>query len=520
MPPDVNVLLSLVEELRHQNRLLTERCAELETENKLLRQKVDQLVRRCFGARSESLSPDQLELLLTGNEEPPPGKTDASRAASTAGDTLEALPPEHKTKGLKTARRPRLPEHLPIVEEFVDPPEVLADPDAFRRIGEERTEQLDYTPGRFFQHHTVRGKYVRKKDADAVPLIAPLTILQDRCLAAPALLAHIIVAKHCDHLPLYRLEQIFKTRHNVLLPRQTMARWLAMAAFWLSGVCREITGTVLEGGYVQIDETAVKYLDPGHGKTRTGYLWAMHRPGGDTVFQWHTSRAAECLESLIPAGWKGTIQCDGYSAYDAFAARRGKAITLVSCMAHIRRDIFEAKEETPVRAGWLLRQIQNLYQIEKRLREQRAGPGLRAAIRAAQAAPIMKRIQKALLLFKAGGRHLPRSAFGKALHYALGQWPAMEQYLKDGRVEIDNNQTENAIRPTAVGKKNWLFIGDAGAGETAATLYTIIESARRRGLDPEAYLTDLLTRLPALKRSDLINHTPAAWAKAQKKCAA
>ena len=269
MPPDVTALLSLVEELRlqntqlldqntqllTQNRLLTERCAELETENKLLRQKVDQLVRRCFGAQSESLSPDQLELLLTGNEEPPPpGKTEASGAASTAGDTLEAVPPDHKTKGLKPARRPRLPEHLPIVEEFVDPPEVLADPDAFRRIGEERTEQLDYTPGRFFQRHTVRGKYVRRGDLETPPLIAPLTILQDRCLAAPALLAHIIVAKHCDHLPLYRLEQIFKTRHNVLLPRQTMARWLALAAFWLSGVCREITSTVLESGYVQIDE--------------------------------------------------------------------------------------------------------------------------------------------------------------------------------------------------------------------------------------------------------------------------
>jgi transposase len=360
------------EDPRLQNTLLRERCAQLETENKLLRQKVDLLVRRCFGAKSESLSPAQLELLLTGNEESPPsappGKDGASRVAFTAGDTLEAVPPEHAPASTKTARRPRLAEHLPVVEEFIDPPEVLADPDAFRRIGEERTEQLDYTPGRFFQRHTVRRKYVRKKDPGAVPVIAPLTILQDRCVAAPALLAHIIVAKYCDHLPLYRQEQIFKTRHDVLLPRQTMARWLTMAAFWLSGVCREITRTVLAGGCVQIDETAIKYLDPGQGKTSTGYLWAMHRPGGDTVFQWHTSRAAGCLETLIPKDWKGTIQCDGYSAYDAFAASRGQAITLVACMAHIRRDIFEAKEEAPTRAGWLLGQIQNLYQIEKRLR--------------------------------------------------------------------------------------------------------------------------------------------------------
>src|SRR6478752_5043010 len=364
MTPEVAALTSLVEELRlqntrllAQNSLLTERCTQLETENRLLRQKVDLLVRRCFGAKSESLSPDQLELLLTGDEEPPPGKSDASRVASTAGDTLEAAPRDHSPTGPKPARRPRLAEHLPVVEEFIDPPEVLADPDAFRRIGEERTQQLDYTPGRFFQRHTVRGKYVRKEAADAVPVIAPLTILQDRCIAAPALLAHIIVAKYCDHVPLYRQEQIFKTRHDVQLPRQTMARWLVMAAFWLSGVCREITRAVLEDGYVQIDETAVRYLDPGHGKSRTGYLWAMHRPGGGTVFQWHTSRAAQCLESLIPKGWNGTIQCDGYSAYGAFAKGRQGSISLVSCMAHIRRDIFEAKEEASVRAGWLLRQI-------------------------------------------------------------------------------------------------------------------------------------------------------------------
>ena len=224
MTPQEAALTAPAEELRLQNKLLTERCALLETENKLLRQKVDALIRRCFGAKSESLSPQQLELLLTGAEEPPPPeKPDASRVASTAADTLEAVPPDHKAKGLKPARRPRLPEHLPVFEEIVDPPEVLADPDAFRRIGEERTERLDYTPGRFFQRHTVRGKYVRKEDPQAPPVIAPLTILQDRCLAAPALLAHIIVAKYCDHLPLYRLEQIFKTRHDVLLPRQTMA---------------------------------------------------------------------------------------------------------------------------------------------------------------------------------------------------------------------------------------------------------------------------------------------------------
>lgn len=491
--------------------------ARLRQEVALLQQKIDALVRRIFGAKSEQLNPAQLELLLTGNEDPPPpppGKSEASDVASTAADTLEAAPADHTLRRAKPARRPRLPEHLPIVEEQIDPPEVLAEPDAFRRIGEERTAQLDYTPGRFFQRHTVRGKYVRKSTPEAPPVIAPLTILQDRCLAAPALLAHIIVAKYSDHLPLYRLEQIFKTRHNVLLPRQTMVRWLGMAAAWLEGLCRSLLGTILEDGYVQIDETVIKYLDPGHGKTRTGYYWALHRPGGGTYFHWSTTRAADTLKKLIPEGWKGIIQCDGYPGYDAFAEKRQGDIALVACMAHIRRDIFEAKAGAPIRAGWLLRQIQHLYQIEKQLREQRASPTLRAAVRCARAAPIMARLKKALLQFKAGGRHLPQGAFGKALAYALGQWSAMEVYLTDGRIEIDNNLTENAIRPTAVGKKNWLFIGDARAGHISASLCTVIANARRLGIDPEAYLTDLLTHLPTMKQKDLVHHTPAAWAKA------
>ena len=163
--------------------------ARLRQEVVLLQQKIDALVRRIFGSKSEQLNPAQLELLLTGNEDllppPPPGKGDASPAASTAGDTLEASPADHTLRPAKPARRPRLPEHLPIVGELIDPPEVLADPGAFRRIGEERTAQLDYTPGRFFQRHTVRGKYVRKGDPEAPPVIAPLTILQDAASPRP-----------------------------------------------------------------------------------------------------------------------------------------------------------------------------------------------------------------------------------------------------------------------------------------------------------------------------------------------
>jgi hypothetical protein len=163
-----------------------------------------------------------------------------------------------------------------------------------------------------------------------------------------------------------------------------------------------------------------------------------------------------------------------------------------------------------------MRQIQHLYRVEARLREQRAGPRLREAVRAHQSKPLVERIERALLRLKSSGRHLPQSLFGIAMDYALGQWQTLDVYLDDGRVEIDNNLVENAIRPTALGKKNWLFIGEAEAGERGAIIYTVIESCRRRGLDPYGYLKDVLTRLPNMTNHQIPEVTPAAWAKARR----
>jgi transposase len=182
----------------------------------------------------------------------------------------------------------------------------------------------------------------------------------------------------------------------------------------------------------------------------------------------------------------------------------------------VRRKFFEAQEQSPKTAGWFLRQIQHLYQIEARLRETRdggTGPQLRQAVRAAESHPIVQRLKQALLRLKTRGRHLPQSLLGIAMDYTLGQWPTLGVYLTDGRVEIDNNLVENAIRPTALGKKNWLFVGEAEAGERAAILYTLIECCRRRGLDPYAYLKDVLTRLPNMTNHQIPEVTPAAWAK-------
>jgi transposase len=232
-------------------------------------------------------------------------------------------------------------------------------------------------------------------------------------------------------------------------------------------------------------------------------------------FRWETSQAATCLNNIIPVNFTGTVQCDGYSAYRSFANGRNGTIALAGCWAHMRRKFFEAQEQSPKTAGWIMRQIQNLYQVEARLREQQAGPRLREAIRAHQSKPIVERIQRALVRLKSSGRNLPQSLLGLAMDYALGQWQTLQVYLGEGQVEIDNNLVENAIRPTALGKKNWLFVGEADAGERAAIIYTIIESCRRRGIDPYAYLKDVLTRLPNMTNHQIPEVTPAAWAKAR-----
>jgi transposase len=492
--------------LREKVALLQQQLDQSRQENTLLRQKIDALVRRVFGSSSEALDAAQLQLFLQAQEP----------AALPAVKPMVAPTPK-PSSSTRPENKPRLPENLPVVEEVIDPDVVKAQPEQWRCIGQEVSEQLDYEPGRFLRRRLVRRKYVHKTDLDHAPVVAPLPpCLQERGLAAPGLLAHVLVSKYCDHLPLYRQEHIYSRRHGVPLARQTLARWVELAADWLRPIYEQIRTGVLAGGYVQVDETPIEYLEPGHGRTRQGYFWTCSRPGGDVVFRWETSRASACLNNIIPVDFSGIVQCDGYAAYQAFAQTRGGKIQLSGCWAHVRRKFYEALEQTPRTAAWFLGQIQQLYAVEAALREHRSGPQLRAARRAAESKPVIQRIERALLRLKASRRHLPQSLLGQAMDYALGQWPGLAVYLEQGRLEIDNNLVENAIRPTAVGKKNWLFIGEAGAGQRGAIIYTLVESCRRRNIDPYTYLRDVLTRLPKMTNQQMAEVTPEGWAKAHR----
>jgi hypothetical protein len=332
-------------------------------------------------------------------------------------------------------------------------------------------------------------------------------------MVGPGLLAQILVSKYEYHQPLYRQEKMFREQFGVELSRKTMGCWVEQGAELLKPVYRSIREDLLAGNYLQADETPIRYLDPDvKGKSQQGYLWVYSRPKSNVLFEWLVSRARAGPEEFLK-NFRGKLQTDGYSAYESLAKARGD-LTLAGCWAHVRRGFHEALAETKL-AAWFVRQIGLLYAVEKKLREQKAGPGLRQATRVWQAQPILVRLHRAMELVRR--RILPQGLLGQAIDYALKRWKALTRFIADGTLEIDNNLIENAIRPSALGKKNWLFIGHPEAGERSAVIYTLLGSCRRHWINPFDYLKDLFTRLPAAKIIQIKEFTPAEWARAKAK---
>lgn len=520
------VLLEQIALLQDQVRLLNERIELLSQHNALLEQdkhmlqlKVDAMARKLFGKSSEKLDPAQLQMVFEAlqQEDGAAKKAPASDSAAcgSEAEAAAAATTNANTPGKRKRRTlEEVIEGLPVTEVIVDPEEVKADPEAWACIGAEETKLIDYTPGKFSCQKILRRKYVRKDARHLPPVTPPLLTLQERCIATPRLLAHTLTQRFELHLPYYRVEQMY-ARAGVPISRQTLCGWSGMCADAVSLIMAATKREVFADGYVQCDETPVKYQDPQReGVCGTGYLWVFYNPVRNlSYFAWRTGRGAACLEDIVPPEFTGIIQCDGFQAYDAFAkspARAGK-IELAGCLAHARRKFFEARAEGED-PQWVLAQMQQLYRIEAQLREARAGPQEVQSTRAEHSAPILARIKARLEELQATHKHRPRSLTGEAITYALNQWAKLCVFLRDGRVQIDNNLTENAIRPSAIGKKNWLFIGDAQSGDRAATFYTLIDHCHRQGIDATAYLTDIFTRLPRETNQTVHRLTPKAWA--------
>jgi len=479
---------------------------QLQQENRLLRQKLDHYIRHYFGGqRNEGLDKHQMELLLQGL----PALIELPRVQAAPAAQLSRNP--ESIRG--PARRVLAEDKLETRQVVIEPEEVKAQPEGWRKISEEKTTLLDWEPGKLFKQVIIRPRYV-KNEQFALAKLPPQPIEQG--MVGPGLLAEVLVKKFEHHQPLYRQEKIFKQQYGVELSRKTMGGWVEQASQLVAPVYRAIREDLQQGSYLQADETPIRCLDPDvKGKSVLGYLWTYSRPGADVLFEWRMSRSREGPEEFLKP-FRGKLQTDGYAAYESLARKRS-GLVLAGCWAHVRRGFKEALAESKL-AAWFVKQIGLMYGVEKELRHSRpggTGPKLRAARRAWQSAPVLRRLRKAMEL--ARRRTLPSGLLGKAIDYALSRWEALSRFVQDGALEIDNNLIENAIRPSALGKKNWLFIGHPEAGERSAILYTLLGSCRRHGINPFDYLKDLFTRLPAAKITQIKEFTPLAWAKAQLK---
>jgi transposase len=368
------------------------------------------------------------------------------------------------------------------------------------------TEELEIEPPKLYVNRYIRPKYARPKDEGIVIARLPSRPIE-KGIAGPGLIAYTLISKYVDHMPLYRQIQQHK-RQGVVIAESTINGWKYSGCELIMPLVHRLRDQVLSSAYLMVDETPIRVLDPGlKGKTHKGYYWVYYDPlGGQVFFDYQKGRGRDGPEKHLKY-FTGFLQTDGYRGYDDFASR--KSITAVGCMAHARRYFVDAQMVDPDRAEWMLLRLQKLYAIERYARENQLSFDERYEERQENAAPIMKEIKTWL------DEHvysvLPQSAIGKAVQYMLNQWPRLENYLLDGRLEIDNNLVENAIRPIALGRKNYLFAGSHNGAEQAAAIYTLVANAKLQQVEPFAYLRNVLKRISDHPHKDIDQLLPKNW---------
>ena len=386
--------------------------------------------------------------------------------------------------------RNELPEHLPVKEIIIEPEQ---DVKGLVKIGEEVTETLEYTPANLIKRRTIRPKYAKANGAGIIIGELPSRPIE-KSIAEASLLAHILVSKYVDHLPLYRQIQIFKRDFGWHASQSTFCDWVNYCCLLLEPLYNALKQKIISSDYIQADESPIKVLDKDKTRsTHQGYQWVYHSPLHNLVlFNYRKGRGQEGPKEMLE-NYQGYLQCDGYKVYDKFGLQEN--ITLVGCLVHARRKFFDAQENDPQRAKYALAIFAKIYHKEKQLKE-KAGDDftVKQELRLKEIAPLIKEIKN--WIEKENIKVLPKSAIGKAMAYYLKQYHKLEAITLDPRLELDNNLIENAIRPLALGRKNYLFAGSHKAAQNTAMLYSFFGSCKINHVNPREWLQYVLENIP------------------------
>jgi len=523
-----------VELLRAERRQFLEQLQQKSREINALQHRLQQLLRRYFGRSAEKLDPQQLQLF----------ETLLDQLAPMNHRTPE---PEPAAKSSNNGHgRRRIPKDLPrrtVIHDLAEDDKPCPCCGIMRHvIGRETSEQLDYIPAQLTVIEHVRLKYACRACEQNASESGPQIVVADKPsspiekgLAAPGLLAHVMVSKYADHLPLHRQERIL-ARYGIDISRSTMCGWAAQCAEALRPLYEWMAKQVCLSKVIHTDDTPVKVQDRELDRTRTGRFWVYlgDRSHPYTLFDYTPSRSRDGPRRFLE-GWSGYLQADAFGGYDGiYAGEVGGTVTEVACWSHARRKFYDARESDPGASNQALAYIRLLYAVEteakqranavrkeRALLDEESGRSPGSPLCAALTLSLRREKSVARLeQFKAwldsqqasrGGHVLPKSPMGQAITYALNQWEALCVYAADGDLAIDNNAAENALRCVAVGRNNWIFCGSDNGGDTAAILFSFMATCRRHEIDPFAYLRDVLTRLPATPINELNQFLPGRW---------
>jgi transposase len=506
LPDDPGELKRLLLQSRAQmEQIKREAAARIEAMEQRHKAEMDAILRRFYGPRSEKFDPT--ELLLFGVNVADQVPVDEQVVEAESGQKLATRRINHHKHG-----RRKLPDHLPrieVIHDLTDEQKKCPCCGELRAcIGSETSEQLEYVPASLKVLKHVRHKYACRAcdnngDGGNIEIATKTPQPIEKGLPGPGLLAHVIVSKLGDHLPLYRLEKIFD-RSGVDIARSTMCAWMLAASMLLKPLIDLMIGRVKQGKVIHTDETRVPVQE--EGQCRQGRIWTYIGDESNpyVIYEYTPDRTRAGPQRFL-ADYKGYLQADAYGGYDGIYIK-GDVIE-VACWAHARRKFFDAKETDGRRAGETLEMIRQLYAVEDEGKE--LDHDARRALRQAKSVPTLATIKA--WLDREVQLVLPRSPMAQAVQYTLNQWDALNRYVEQGWLNIDNNAAERALKRVAIGRKNWLFAGHDQAGESHARLYTLIASAERHGVDPQKYAMGVLAKVGQTKLSELEQFLPDVW---------